>query len=82
MPLFSKGDDKYELSFNLKLNLWLVYSHVKNDVDLRIGGKILVIEVLKKLRSGWFDNYKEEEELKDDVWNDTLPDDITEDWEW
>ena len=55
---------------------------LKNDVDLRIEGKTLVIEALKKSRAGWFDNYQEEEIAKDEVWNDTLPDDITEEWQW
>jgi len=55
---------------------------LKKDVDLRIEGKTLVIEALKKPRAGWFDNYQEEEVVNGDVWNDTLPDDITEDWEW
>jgi len=31
---------------------------LKKDVDLRIEGKTLVIEALKKPRVGWFDNYK------------------------
>ncbi len=52
------------------------------ETCLRIEGKTLVIDALTKPRAGWFDNYKEEEVLKDDVWNDTLLDDIAEDWEW
>lgn len=54
---------------------------LKNDVDLRIEGKTLIIKALKKPREGWFDSYKEEE-IKGDVWNDSLPDDITEEWQW
>jgi antitoxin MazE len=52
---------------------------LKKDIDLRIEGKTLVIEALKKPRVGWFDTYQEE---ADDAWNDTLPEDITEEWEW
>lgn len=55
---------------------------LKHDIDLRIEGNTLVIEALKKPRAGWFEHYKTEEVAKDDVWNDTLPDDITEEWEW
>jgi len=55
---------------------------LKHDVDLRIEGKTLVIEALNKPRTGWFDNYKKEREIKDEVWNDSLPDDVTEEWEW
>jgi antitoxin MazE len=52
---------------------------LKKDIDLRIEGKTLVIEALKKPRAGLFDTYQEE---ADDAWNDTLPEDITEEWEW
>ena len=52
------------------------------ELDLRIEGKTLVIEAIKKPRAAWFDAYKQEEVLKDDVWNDSLPDDITKEWEW
>jgi len=55
---------------------------LKHHVDLRIEGNTLIIEALKKPRAGWFDKYKAEEMTTDDVWNDTLPDDIIEDWEW
>jgi antitoxin MazE len=53
---------------------------LKDSVDLRVEGNTLVIEALRKPRSGWFDAYQEE--ASDDTWNDTLPDDITEEWEW
>ena len=53
---------------------------LKDKVELRIEGNTLVIEALKKPRAGWFDSYQEE--ASDDIWNDTLPDDITEEWEW
>ena len=61
---------------------FLVACSLKKDVDLRIEGKTLVIEAIRKPRVGWFDNYKAEEIVKDDTWNDTLPDDITEEWVW
>ena len=54
---------------------------LKHDIDLRIESNTLVIEALKKPRAGWFEHYKTEEVAKDDVWSDTLPDDITEEWE-
>ncbi len=53
---------------------------LKDSVDLRIEGSTLVIEALRKPRAGWFDAYQVE--ASDDTWNDTLPDDITEEWEW
>lgn len=53
---------------------------LSNEVDLSIEGKTLVIQSLKKLRSGWFDGYREE--IDDNGWNDMLPDDVSEEWEW
>lgn len=53
---------------------------LQDSIDLRIEGSTLVIEALKKPREGWFDGYQEE--ASDDTWNDTLPDDLTEEWEW
>ncbi len=53
---------------------------LSNQVDLSIEGKTLVIQSLKKLRSGWFDGYREE--MEDNTWNDMLADDVNEEWEW
>ncbi|RLA25154.1 MAG: AbrB family transcriptional regulator [Gammaproteobacteria bacterium] len=53
---------------------------LSNEVDLSIEGKTLVIQSLKKLRSGWFDGYREE--IDDNDWNDMLADDVSEEWEW
>jgi len=53
---------------------------LKDDVDLRIEGNRIVIEALRKPRKGWFDGYHEE--VSDNTWNDALPDDVTEEWEW
>ena len=53
---------------------------LSDKVDLRIEGKTLIIQALKKQRAGWFDGYKEE--IDDNVWNDILPDDVSEEWEW
>ena len=53
---------------------------LSNEVDLSIEGKTLVIQSLKKLRSGWFDGYREE--IDDNGWNDMLADDVSEEWEW
>ena len=53
---------------------------LNDKVDLRVEGKTLIIEALKKPRAKWFDNYQAEK--NDEAWNDTLPDDITEEWEW
>jgi len=53
---------------------------LSEEVDLRIEGTILVIEALKKPRSGWFDEYQTE--ATDDAWENVLPDDISEEWEW
>ena len=53
---------------------------LNDQVDLRVEGKTLVIEALKKTREGWFDDYQTEE--RDNSWNDILADDVTEEWEW
>jgi len=51
---------------------------LSDEVDLRIEGKALLITALTKLRSGWFDGYTEE--IYNDVWNDMLADDVSEEW--
>jgi len=53
---------------------------LKDNVDLRLEGKKIVIEALKTPRAGWFNGYKEE--VSDDVWSDVLPEDVAEEWEW
>jgi len=53
---------------------------LKKEIDLRVEGNTLIIEALKKPRTGWFDNYKNE--VSDEARNDSLLDDITEEWEW
>lgn len=53
---------------------------LSDEVDLRIEGKSLLITALTKPRAGWFDGYTED--IVNDVWNDMLADDVSEEWEW
>jgi len=53
---------------------------LNTEVELRIEGKSLVIEALKKPRTGWFNSYTLE--VSDSEWNDVLPDDVSDEWEW
>lgn len=51
-----------------------------DEVELRLEGKTLIIEALKKPRSGWFDGYSAE---ADSDALDSLPiDDDSEEWQW
>ncbi len=53
---------------------------LSDEVDLHIEGKTLVIKSITKPRAGWFDGYREA--VDDNVWNDVLPEDVNEEWEW
>ena len=53
---------------------------LNDEVELRIEGKSLVIESLKKPRAGWFDGYQAES--AETEWNEILPDDVSDEWQW
>ena len=53
---------------------------LRDEVNLRVEGKTLIIEAISAPRKGWFDNYQAENDV--DVLS-SLPHDETDDeWQW
>ena len=58
----------------------LAATGITDEIEIRMEAGKLIIEPAPKLREGWFDEYRTEENL--DAFEDLAPDEGTEDWEW
>ena len=59
----------------------LAACEIENEIELRLDGNRIVIEPVRAPRSGWFDDYRVEEDV--DAWTDYVEaDDEDRDWQW
>ena len=59
----------------------LAACEIEDDIELRLDGNRIIIEPVREPRSGWFDDYREDND--DDAWAGYVEsDDLDEDWQW
>ncbi len=59
----------------------LAACEIEDDIELRLDGNRIIIEPVREPRSGWFEDYIEDND--DDAWAGYVEsDDLDGDWQW